>query len=80
MGALATGDVTDSTCDLLSSATIVILLKKIEEKMAAMRASLGEAYLQPHRSLGMGGTLTKLAAVCVLGVMENVVGVATGPH
>jgi hypothetical protein len=28
----------------------------------------------------MGGTLTKLAAVCVLGVVEADVGVATSPH
>ena len=28
----------------------------------------------------MGGTLTKLAAVCVLGVVEAVVGVAKDPH
>ena len=63
-----------------SSATLVILLKKSEEEMAAMRTSLGEAYLQPYRPLGMGGTLTKLAAVCVLGVVAAAVGVATGPH
>ena len=45
VGALAAGNVAYSTCDLLSSATLVILLKKTEEEMADMRASLGEAYL-----------------------------------
>jgi len=45
-----------------------------------MFAALGEAYLQPQRPLGMGGTLTKLAATRVLGIVESVVGVAVGPH
>jgi len=45
VGALVAGDVTDSTCDFLFSATLVIFLKKTEEEMADMRASLGEAYL-----------------------------------
>ncbi len=30
---LVAGDVTDNTCDLLSSATLVILLKKTEEEI-----------------------------------------------
>jgi hypothetical protein len=55
VGALASGDVTDDTCDLLSSATRIIILKKTEAEIAAMRAALGEAYLQPHRPPGMGG-------------------------
>ena len=59
VGAQASGNVTDATCDLLSSGTLVILLKKTKEEMAAMHAALGEAYLQPQRPLGMGGILTK---------------------
>ena len=38
VGALATADVTDTTFDLLSLATLVVLLKKTEEEMAALRA------------------------------------------
>ena len=38
-----------------------------------MRAAQGEAYVQPHRPLGMGGTLTKLAAIYALGNVEAVV-------
>ena len=80
VGALAAEDVTDATCDLLSSARLVILLKKIKEEMAAMRAAQGEAYLQSQRPLGMGGTLTKLAVTYILGIVEAVVGVAAWPH
>ena len=45
-----------------------------------MRAALGEAYLQPQRPMGMGGTLTKLAAMCVMGFVESDIGVAADPH
>ena len=39
VGALAAGDVTDSTCDLMSSAaTLAVLLKKMEEEMEALKA------------------------------------------
>ena len=37
IGDLTTGDVTDATCDLLSSATLVVLLKKTEEEMEALK-------------------------------------------
>ena len=37
IGALDGGDVIDDTCDLLSSATLVILLEKTEEEMEALR-------------------------------------------
>ena len=80
VGAMTSGDVTAATCDLLSSATLAILLKNTEIEMASMRAVMGEAYIHHQRPLGMGGTLTKLAAVCVLGVVDAIVGVATCPH
>jgi hypothetical protein len=37
VAALVAGDVTENTCDLLSSATLVILLKKTEKKMEALK-------------------------------------------
>ena len=37
IAALVVGDATDDTCDLLSSTTLVILLKKTEEEMGAMK-------------------------------------------
>jgi hypothetical protein len=41
VGALANGDVTDATCDLPSSATRVVLLKKTEAEMEALKAKKG---------------------------------------
>jgi hypothetical protein len=80
IGALAAGDVTDATCDLHSSATLVVLLIKLEAEMAALREAQGDAYLQPHRPLGMGVAITMLAASGVLGVVKAAVGIAAGPH
>ncbi len=48
--------------NLLSSATLVILLKKDAETMEEMKRVLGNAYVQPHRPLGMGSSLVKLAS------------------
>ena len=48
--------------------------------MAALRDALGAEYKQPQRPLGMGGTLPKLAASCVLSTVSAAVGVAAGPH
>ena len=48
--------------------------------MAAIRAAQGDSYLQPQRTLRMGGTITKFAAICVLGLVEAAVGVVAGPH
>ena len=47
IAALTTGDVTDDTCDLLSSATLVVLLKKIEVEMEALKLRQGKLYMQP---------------------------------
>ena len=64
--ALASGDVTDITCDLPSSATLVVLLKKTEEEMEALKLRQDPLYKQPQRPLGMGKTIPKIAANCVL--------------
>ena len=78
--ALALQDVTDATCNLLSSATLAISLKKTEEDMAALRALQGDQYMQPQRPMGMGGAISKRAPSCVLAVVDASVGVAVGPH
>ena len=60
MGAFATsiilGDVSNKISNLLSSATLVVLLKKDANTMVAMKLAQGPAYLQPQRPLGMGST------------------------
>jgi hypothetical protein len=37
IASLVAGDVTDETCDLLSLATLVVLLKKTDEEMEALK-------------------------------------------
>ena len=39
IGALAVGNVTDATRDLLSSATLVVILKEFNAEMEALRES-----------------------------------------
>jgi hypothetical protein len=46
--ALAAGDIRDATCDLLFSPTLVVLLKKTEVEMAALRAKQRDGYTQPQ--------------------------------
>jgi len=77
--ALAAGDVTDETCDLLSSATLVVLLKNTEEEMEALRIKQGTLYKQP-RPLGMGSTIPNITAKCIPEKVQPVVGVSTGAH
>jgi len=54
MTTIARGDVSNKIADLLSSATLVILLKKDAETMDAMKETLGPAYVQPQLPLDMG--------------------------
>ncbi len=60
------GEVSQKIGDLLSSATLVILLKKDVETMEEMKRVLGDAYVQPQRPLGMGSSLVKVASDCTL--------------
>ena len=78
--AVAMRDATDATCDILSSATLVVLLKKTEAEMVALREAQGDAFFQPQRPLGVEGAITMLATSCVLGVVDTAVGAAAGPH
>jgi hypothetical protein len=59
MAALAAGDVTDNICDILSFAPLVVLLKKLEAEMRALRRKQGPAYRHPHRPLGMDNTIPR---------------------
>jgi hypothetical protein len=80
IAALTVGDVTDYNCDLLSYATLVVLLKKTEEEIEALKLRQGRLYTQPQRSLGMGSTIPKIAANCILAKVQPAVGVSAGVH
>jgi hypothetical protein len=62
MTTIVRGDVSQKLDDLLSSATLIILLKKDAATMAAMKEELSTDYVQPQRPLGMGSTLVKIAS------------------
>jgi hypothetical protein len=44
-----------------------------------MKRTLGDAYIQPHRPLGMGSSLVKLASNFALLLLRGSLGVAVGP-
>ena len=72
------GGVSKKITDLLSSATMVILLKKDVKTMAKMKLSQGAAYLQPQRPLGMGSTVVKVASNYALLLLKSSLGSAVG--
>jgi len=80
IAALAIGDVTDDKCDLLSSATLVILLKKTKEEMEALKQKHGQHYRQSQRPLRMGNTIPKITANCILAKAQLTVGASAGAH
>ncbi len=75
ISALASRDVTNNTCDLLSSTTLVVLLKKSEEEMEALKLRQGPLYKHPQRPCGMGSTIPKIAASCVLAKVHPTISV-----
>ncbi len=80
MTTLVKGAVSDKIVDLLSTATLVILLKKDAETMTLLKSVQSDAYLQPQRSIGMGSTLVKVASNCALIHTKGSMGpVAVGP-
>ena len=72
-------DVSNKITDLLSSETLVILLKKDADTMAVMKEALGVDYLRTQRPLGMGSTLVKIASNCALLLLRGSLGVAVEP-
>ena len=57
---LVKGEVPNKIADLLSSATLVVLLNKDAETLAQLKLARGDAYLKPQRSHDMGSTLEKV--------------------
>ncbi len=66
MTVVYSGDVLDKTADILSSATLIILLEKDAATMEAEMARLGPAYVQPQLPIGMGTAIVKVACNCAL--------------
>ena len=74
MTVIIKGDVSNKIADLLSSESLVFLLKKDAATMAEMKLAHGEMYLQPQRPLGMGSTLVKTACNCALILLRGSLG------
>ena len=58
---VVTSDVPKKTADILSSATLIILLKKDAAAREALKLAQGAAYMQQQRPIGMGTAIAKLA-------------------
>jgi hypothetical protein len=79
MNIVIRGDVSNKIADLLSSATLVIPLKKDADTMATMKEALELNYLHSQRPLGTGSTLIKIASNCALLLLHDSLGVVVGP-
>ena len=77
--AVVTGDVPQKTADILSSATLIVLLKKDAAAMAALKQQQGADYRQPQRPIGMGTALVKAACNCALHMVKEAMESAVGP-
>jgi hypothetical protein len=76
---VVTGDVPKKTTDILSSTTLIILLRKDVATMEALKQEHGEAYMQPQRPIGMGASFAKLACNCTLHMVKEAMGPVVGP-
>ena len=73
-------DVSRKVANLMSSATLVILLEKDAGTMAALKISEGDAYLQPLSPLGIGSSLVKIASNCALHLLRGNLGPGVGSY
>ena len=77
--AVVAGDVPQKTADILSSATLIVMLKKDAAAMEALKLQQGAAYLQPQRHIGMGTAIVKATCNCALLMVTDAMGPAVGP-
>ena len=77
--AIVAGDVPKKTADIMSSATLVILLKKDVAAMEALKQQQGAIYRQPQQPIGMGSAIGKTACNCALLLVKDAMGPAVGP-
>jgi hypothetical protein len=75
---MVSSDVPHKTADILSSAMLIVLLKKDAATMETLKQHNGDAYLQPQRPIGMGTAIVKLACNCALTMAKEAMGPAVG--
>ena len=76
---VVTSGVPKKTADILSSATLIILLKNDVAAMNALKPAHGAAYLQTQRPIEMGSAIAKLACNYALQIVKEAMGLAVGP-
>ena len=79
MTVVYTVDVPAKTADILSSATLVVLLKKDAAAMEEMKRRLGPIYVQTQRPIGMGMVIVKVACNCAMFLVKEALGPTVGP-
>jgi hypothetical protein len=79
MTTVYTVDVPTKTANILSSATLVVLLKKDAAAMEVMTRKLGPTNVQPQRPIGMGMAIVKVEFKLVLLLVKEAMGSAVGP-
>jgi hypothetical protein len=80
MHAIVKGDVPDNTADILSSATLIVLLKKdAGTTMATLNQHQGSDYLQPQRPVRMGMPFVKITSNYTLTIVRDAMGPTVGP-
>jgi len=79
MTVVYTADVPTKTAEILSFATLVILLTKDAAAMEEMKTRLGLAYVKPQIPIGMGMTLVKVACNYAPLLVKEAMVPAVGP-
>jgi hypothetical protein len=79
MTGVYTADVPTKMADILSFATLVVLLKKDATTMEEMKERLGPAYVQPQRPIGMEMAIGKVACNYALLLVKEATGPAVSP-
>ena len=75
---IARADVPESVRPFLTSSTLIALMKKDPDTVARMRSEPG--FRLPVRPIGYGSVLVRLASICLLHDLRDVLEDAVGPH
>jgi hypothetical protein len=79
MTTVVLGDIPAKTTNIMSSAALIVLLKKDATSMDAIKHQQGAAYAQPQRPIGMGTTIVKVACNGALLLVKDAMGPPLGP-